>query len=470
MHHIIKILFPFKLQLHIFQLEHYSIVRFLHWYIKNPWLRSHTNKKPLIVTQKVSYIQAISFVIFGLSVIATFASSYSIIFITITTILVIHPWILISVSLIILSPYEYYNKKVTIERTREKIKRITSLKVIGIAGSYGKTSVKNILYHLLTAKFRVLKTPLSYNTIFGISQVVDLELDDSYDFFLCELGEFVRGDIIELSNMTSPTYGVITGINDQHLERLKNIKNTRATIFEIVDYLKSTPENIWLNGSSSHILDEIFDRKLAHVNIYGTSSGTTRIEDIKFSDTGTYAVLVHNNKHYPIHTQLLGYAHLNNIIGAVSVALSLNVSIESIIEGIATLPLVSHRFAQSVTSEGMLLIDNSYSSNSTSFEESLKALKDLPRSIKILVTPGIVELGSTTAPVHESLGILANKICDYVILVGKNERTLALSKNISSSKVVFIEKIEDMRQKLHTLPIKLSDTVVVIENDLPDNY
>ena len=259
MKNIITLLFPYALYLHIFQLERYDISRFLNWFKSNLFTRTHQNKKPLVSTQKIKVIHTLSVIWFIVLVI---------ILKTFAIITLIQPWILITLALITLKPYEWINKQKTISQTHKRLNSFKHVKTIGIAGSYGKTSVKDILYHLLKSHFKVLKTPLSYNTIFGIAQVVDLELDDTYDFFLCELGEFQKGDIKELCEMTLPSFGIITGINDQHLERFKHIDNTISGIFELADYLNARSQKIIVNVKNKYIAKEITKRKIDDFIVY----------------------------------------------------------------------------------------------------------------------------------------------------------------------------------------------------------
>lgn len=466
---VINAIFLYKLYLHIFQLERYDTSRFFKWLKTNFFVRSNQNKKPLVVTQKVKIIKALSLVWFIVLVIdGTLISNWLGIFVTVA--FIFQPYLLIILSTISLKPYEAWNRARTIRVTRNKIESLKHTQVVGIAGSYGKTSVKDVLFHLLKKDFKVLKTPLSYNTIFGIAQVVDLELDDSYDYFLCELGEFQKGDIAEMCEMVFPKYGILTGINDQHLERFKNIKNTIATIFELADFLKVQQQKSIVNGLNQYISEEVQMRGSHNFVLYSTDDSELLVSDVKFSDKGTSFVLKHQGKVYPVETPLLGYAHLNNILGATTLAVQLGASLDRLVKRIEILPHVSHRFDQNVLPNNLLLVDNSYSSNSDSFKESLNILKGLSRKNKILVTPGMVELGDSSDSIHQELGKMANSVCSYVVLVGKSDRTKALASGIDREKVVWMDDIRDLWQTVEKLGIQPNETVVLLENDLPDNY
>ncbi len=467
---IFQTLFPYALYLHIFQLERYDISRALPWVFSHFWQRTTQNKKPLVYTDKAKTIGKIStaLAVLGLSIGTIFFNIFVGMFVVFFVL--VQPYILIILSLYILKPYEIWNRARTIRTTRQKIRSFKKVRVIGIAGSYGKTSVKDILYHLLSAKYKVLKTPLSYNTIFGIAQVVDLELDDSYDFFICEMGEFQLGDIVEMCEMVLPSYGIITGINDQHLERFKKIENTVSTVFELFDYLKSNNQKTVVNFANDYIKNEVGKREVANqVTSYGISGSDASALHVSFTDGGTVFELDIKNSEQNITTPLLGNAQVNNILGASLVAYELGVPLETIAEKLKTVPSVPHRFEQTLLANGYLLVDNSYSSNSNSFREALLILKGLKRKNKILITPGLVELGEKSNSIHLELGRLTAD-CTKVVLVGNSERTRALAEGAGPEKVVYLDEIKNLWGTISQFNFDPMDTVALLENDLPDNY
>jgi len=468
---IIEIIFPYRLYLHIFQLERYDVQRSLFWIFSHFLQRKTQNKKPLVYTKKVkaiivaSLLFLITFFIIG-TIIFNLLFGFFILFLVL-----IQPYFLIGLSVYLFSLYEFYITKKAIKNTNKKIKFLKKVKVIGVAGSYGKTSVKNILHHLLSSKYKVLKTPLSYNTILGISKVVDLELDDSYDFFICEMGEFKRGDVIEMCEMVDPSYGVMTGVNSQHLERFKDLSNTTASIFELFDYLKNKKRKTVINFANEYLKNEVEKRNvLEWVIPYGDLSSKMIAEEMKFSDFGTSFELSLDGFKKEVSTPLLGNAHMNNILGSCIMAYDLGVSFKEIIERLATLPKVPHRFTQTLLTNGCLLIDNSYSSNVDSFRESLVILKELNRKNKVLITPGIVEIGKESESIHLELGKKAKDICTKIILVGDTPRTRALAEGIGKDKVIFMDDIKNMWSVFSGLGFDPHESVVLIENDLPDNY
>jgi len=228
--------FPFKIHLHIFQLEEYKPLRLLRWVAQNFFVRSYAEKKPLVWTFKAKFIFTV-----GLFYWILLTGTLSLIFglpgllggVAAGT----QTYIFLILGLLTLRPGEIINRILVRRKIRRKITQLkeTGLQVIGITGSYGKTSVKEFLYQFLSPSYKTLKTPESYNTLFGIHKVIDLELDENYKYFICEMGAYKRGEIKELAETLLPDHGILTGINEQHLERFGCIENTIKAKFELID-------------------------------------------------------------------------------------------------------------------------------------------------------------------------------------------------------------------------------------------
>lgn len=330
-------------------------------------------------------------------------------------------WPLMFLVLLILGPYEYLNRWRVKWVTRDKIRRLKKegLRAIGITGSYGKTSTKEFLYQTLKTKYRVLRTPESYNTVFGIAKVVDLELDNNYDFFICEMGAYKIGEIAELCWTVEPDYGILTGINEQHLERFGNIENTVKAKFELVEFVKD---------HSRLILN--FGNELVKKN----------------APEGVVAYGLGKYKH----------PQDQNIEGAAKMAKILGVKV-----GVGNIKFPSHRLTLIKRGE-MTIIDDAYSSNTDGFRAAVAYLKTFP-GWKVIVTPGIAELGQKAPEIHQELGKLLEGL-DQVILVGRNERTKNLEIGYGKT-VEYVDKVAEALAKLSN-----PKATVLFENDLPDNY
>ncbi len=374
--------------------------------------------------------------------------------------------------MLVLKPYEIWNKLNTIQDTQDKIKLFKKLKVIGITGSYAKTSVKEILYHILKSKYKVLKTPKSYNTVFGIAKVVALELDDTYDYFICEMGAYKRGDIKELCEMVFPIYGILTGIAEQHIDRFGSLENIIEGKFELIDSLPASGFAV-LNGDNPHIANKISEVSIPYI-LYGLDIKKTGVkaEKISLSDSGTAFLLNINGNIKTVNTRLLGRSSIQNILGAITMASQLGMSISEICDAVKTLEPVSNRL-ELIKQGGLTIINDAYNSNPVGFLEAIETARLFKSKKKILVTPGIVDLADRNDEIHENLGKQSAGIFDYIVLVTDSVRTRSLKKGLLSTgmdnnKVILVNDLNDARKWLESNASE--DSLVVFENDLPDNY
>lgn len=459
-----EIFFPYRLHLHILQLEEYDPIRFLRWIATHFFLRHNTEKKKFIWTTKARALYNLSLFFTVIFAISSFLL-WGFLGIFFAIILATQSYLFLLLSLFLVYPLEKNQKDTIIRQTKSKLRSLHSLQIIGITGSYGKTSTKSFLYHLLKSTYPVLKTPGSYNTLLGIAKVVDLELDTQHRYFICEMGAYKKGDIAEIAKNVPVDFALLTGLNEQHLERYGSVKNAIDGEFELIASL-SSKQPAFIN-----IDDELIKNHYQHYTrqyiTYGFTDEKNTIRNDKITKTGTIFDLILNGKTYRAQTTLIGNSHLKNILAAATVAHFLGVSSQKILENIATLHAAPHRL-EIKEQPHMTLIDDAYSSNPTGFQEALNLLTHFSQP-KVLVTPGIIELGEKSREIHKRLGEKADAICDVIILVGKSERTDALATGIKhKEKIQTIHEITDLSMILEKL--NLDHPVVLLENDLADNY
>lgn len=470
---ILKILFPQILLLHILQLEEYSSQRFLRWAVKHPFVRRLRQKKPFVSTRKAQIICAMSILYSALTAVllTKFLGFRGLIY---GFFLATQPYIFLVLANQTIKPLERLKRVIIKRKLKNKISRLKKdlgfkntktgkgLEVIGITGSYGKTSVKNFLYQLLSCKYSVLKTPESYNTLFGVAKVVNLELDNSYDFFICEMGAYKRGEIKELCQTFCPDHIILTGINEQHLERFGNIDNTIKAKFEILEF--SNPKGIaLLNGNNNLVLNN-YQRYSRNVFFYGPKNSGFHIRPLRYTISGTDFNITLRGETYFATTPLIGESNLENILAASSMACLLGIKAQEIIEILPLLKPIPHRMEPRVLQNGSVIIDDAFSSNVSGFKNALAFLSVLEGKRKVLVTPGIVELGSKTLEAHVELGKLAQKVCDTIYLVGEGKAVEYLEQGISNQEKV--KRISSLGEVDYTQ----KDTIFLLENDLPENY
>lgn len=447
-----------KKYLTIIQLENYDIIRFLKWFFKNPFYKSE-NKIDLKYTVKTKVLILMSTLINLLLIFFVyFVTKSTLLTILVSFILYINIYFSLILSVFIFKPLDYFYEVYSILKTKFALSKNKSLKIIGITGSFGKTSTKEVLYQLLKNKFKTLRTPESYNTVLGIAKTVDYELDKSYEIFICELAAYNKGDIKKLCNLVNPNYGILTGIAPQHLERFGSIRNIINTKFELYESIKNK-ENMILNLNDKSILREMGER---NINI----ENDIKVSKISFSKEGSQFQVTYKDKIYKISTNLFGYSNIENILLSLRMALKLGLDINYLIDRVKDLTPIKSRFTL-INFDKTTLVDNTFSSNSHSFKETIKTASTL-NGKKVLITPGLVELGSSEKVVNKEIGLLSNSVFEKVILVGKNARTLAFAEGFKG-KVEFIddnrksysEKIEDLKKNYEWL---------FLENDVTQNY
>ncbi len=454
---------PLKTQLHILQLEGYDSVRFLKWWLNHPFTFQTSAKKPLVYTFKVKLILAVTFFLF-LAVVLFLPFPINLIF---TAILAFESFPFLLLSLFLIKPYELIRRHLTILSIRNSVISHPHLTVIGITGSFGKTSTKDFLFEILRHHQQTLKTPESYNTIFGIAKVVQLELHKKLNYFICEMGAYVRGEINELTRMVPPDYAILTAIGSQHLERFKSLNNTTLAKFELIDAVK--PENALVNLDNNYIRDRLYLPQYQGIKTYSFANTNSDffVRHYRLTPTGSNLGVVHKQKNYSFSTKLFGTTNLENLVAAIGMAFMLKVDPKKIITAVEQIQPSPHRL-ELIKIGDATLIDNAFSSNELGFTKIITDLKSL-KGKKALITPGIIELGTRTAAIHETIGRLAAEVFDQIILVGRSERTENFSRGIAGkAKIEYLENNSSVWPTIDVLSRKYD--WILLENDLPDNF
>jgi UDP-N-acetylmuramoyl-tripeptide--D-alanyl-D-alanine ligase len=356
-----------------------------------------------------------------------------------------------------------------------RLRRRRDLIVIGITGSYGKTTTKEILATLLGARYRVRKTTGSVNTPVGIARTVLRGLRPDDQVFVVEMGAYVPGNIRQLARLMRPRIGVLTAIGEQHLERFGSVDKIAATKYELIEALP--PDGLAVfNADNARCRDLAARTRHVPVRTYGLEAtpgppDLTAV-NIRTSTRGTeFTVRAAGRGEARFRTPLLGRHNVANVLGATAVALELGLSLEEIAQAAARLEPVAHRLQLVVGSGGVTVIDDAYNSNPAGAQAALDVLAEFPGR-KVLVTPGMVELGEMLEERHTEFGRAAAAVCDYVILVGPGRtRSIAagaLAAGLARERLFVVPSLKEATARLGRL-VKAGD-VVLFENDLPDQY
>ena len=359
------------------------------------------------------------------------------------------------------------------EAASEKIRNM-NISSIGITGSYGKTSTKFITAAILSEKFKVLNTPESYNTPMGISKVINNQLTADYDVFIAELGATKLKDIDEVAKLTNPKIGIITSIGPCHLETFKSIDNIMRTKYELIENLPDDGTAIFNydNEYVKKLADKTFKAKLLY-GIENIEEADVFATNIHVDSNGSsFSLCINSLGTIECTTKLLGEHNILNILAGAAVASVLGLSLKEIACGISKLEAVEHRLRLIDQGTGVLVIDDAFNSNPDGAKAALNVLNSFTDRRKIIVTPGMVELGDLEEKENFRFGENIASVCDVAILVGK-KRTLPIYEGIkkhsfNEDNLYVVNSLNEATEILKTLT-KIND-VVLFENDLPDTY
>lgn len=350
------------------------------------------------------------------------------------------------------------------------LREMPELKIIGVTGSYGKTSVKYYLSTLLSAQYNVLHTPGNYNTTLGVVRTIRENMKPFHEIFICEMGAREVGDIKEICDLVHPDYGIITSIGPQHLQSFHTIENIVATKFELAD---SVPRSgrVFLNYDNEYIRNA---RTGKNVISYGIAAADTdfRAYDIEVSPKGSFFKMKdETGKTYEFHTKLVGSHNVQNIAGAIAVAHTLGIPMEKLLYPVKQLESVPHRL-QLVKQGDRILLDDAYNSNKNGFKAALDTLA-MFRELRILLTPGMVELGEKQYDENKEVGVYAADKCDYAVLVGKEQtkpiQDGLLEAGFPANRMILVDDLQEAFRMVNAIPGE-KQKIILIENDLPDNY
>ena len=380
------------------------------------------------------------------------------------------------------------------------LKEQPKLRIIGVTGSYGKTSVKYYLTTILSEQFNVLMTPESYNTPMGVVRTIREQMKPLHEIFVCEMGARHVGDIKEITDFVHPDDGVLTAIGEQHMETFFTQENIVKTKYELLDAVEEkypAGEGVtaggglkFVNGDNETIRANM---KYPDAITYGLAEGNDfRAIDLKVTGSGTtfkiqlsrqIAERLIKEQGYTegetdvtagteFHTVLVGAHNIQNITGAIAVATMYGIPASKIRMGVRRIEPVPHRL-ELKKHGNVTIMDDAFNSNPAGAKAALDTLAMFENAVKILVTPGMVELGGREDALNEAFGEQAAAVCDYIILVGEKQ-TAAVKKGITGAG--FDEQrlfVKPSFNEASVLMYELDagrEKVILLENDLPDNY
>ena len=441
-------------------------------------------KKPLVFTPRVRRIYTVTAVIacgivacigFTLKFTPDAIAYYNSVQVTLGTLLLlcVVSWAIVIAAVIILTPVEnminrrYYNEAADI------LASMPDLKIIGITGSYGKTSTKHYLERILSEKFDVLMTPGSYNTPMGVIRTIREMMKPYNEVFICEMGAKQKGDIKEICDLVHPQIGIVTAVGPMHLESFKSIENVQSTKFELIDSLPADGLAVVNNDFEFCANRKVENVECLRYTVNGVAESDFLVENVKYSPDGSsFTVVTPKGENINLTTKLLGECNISNLAGAVVVALHLGVPVENIRNAVASIGQVEHRLNVNRIPGGVTIIDDAFNSNPSGARMAVDVLSQFTDGKRIIVTPGMIELGDRQTQLNTELGKYIGEHVDVAIIVGQYNRDALVtgveSSDFNRDNLYVVDSFNAALQLLATIQ-KPGDTILY-ENDLPDTF
>ena len=341
---------------------------------------------------------------------------------------------------------------------------------IGITGSYGKTSTKNIINDIIADEKYTLITPASYNTPMGITRTVREMLKPIHEVFVCEMGADKVGDISYLMDFVNPQYGVVTSIGPQHLNTFHTQDNITNEKMKEIEMLPK--DGVGFINLDNEFIENYKIRNTCKVVSVGIENKNADLvaEDIVYSKDGSSFRVNINGEDYHFHTSLLGKHNITNILLGIAVAMELGIDMKNIERNVASISQVEHRLEVKKIN-GYTFIDDAFNSNPVGSKMALDVLEMMPGK-RVIVTPGMIDLGEKEDEINKSFGTYMVGKADLVILVGEKQTKKILEglmeAGFEEDKILVVKTVREAFDYVYN-NLTGEDTIL-LENDLPDAF
>jgi UDP-N-acetylmuramoyl-tripeptide--D-alanyl-D-alanine ligase len=429
-------------------------------------------KKPLAMTARAKRIYGTSLAFLALIGLAT-ALLTDIVLVWLVLVQLVP--VALVIGTLLLMPSETRVQRRYWQEAHDTLHRLDPI-VVAVTGSYGKTSVKHILGHVLETAAPTLITPGSVNTAMGIARIIREQLRPHHRYLVVEMGAYGIGSIARLCALTPPKLGIITAIGKAHYERFKTLDAVARAKFELAEAAHA-------NGGAAIVASDTlqFDWPRQYVEAHRDRVVTVgpepdadlAIHALRQEPDGIVADIAWRGRIYQLKAPLFGEHQGRNIALAFGAACNLGLTPEDVIASLRSTPQIAHRLEVKRQGDGAIVIDDAYNSNPVGFASALELLDVLkpPGGRRILVTPGMVELGAAHQEEHEKIGRLAAEHVDVLVAVAP-QRVEPLANAFKAAaperEVVPCAGFAEARQWLDKN--LAGHDVVLIENDLPDLY
>lgn len=375
----------------------------------------------------------------------------------------------------LLEPFE---ERVKAKFRQEAIEKLQGLNptIIAVTGSFGKTSVKHVLAHILDTAAPTLMTPGSVNTEMGITRIIREKLTPEHQYFIVEMGAYGPGSIARLCRLTPPHHGIITALGPAHYERFTSLETVARAKFELAEAVVHTGGNILLNCDAMDAgLRQEREAAIPGQYIHlGKGMDWTIVKITQNQEGLTILLKGPGDEEHQLAAPIFGDHQAGNIALAAITARKIGLPWAVIKGALATLYQIRHRLEVTRTPEGVTILDDAYNANPTGFASALRTLSDLvkPGGRRILITPGMVELGETHDSAHAEIGRLAAHHVDIALLVTP-ERMASFEEAIKDEGRDAVQVLTFNDQESAEAWARgqwRAGDIVLFENNLPDLY
>jgi UDP-N-acetylmuramoyl-tripeptide--D-alanyl-D-alanine ligase len=429
-----------------------------------------TAKKPLVITARAKRIYGAALALMvGIALAAALSSDLVLVWIIPVQLV---PIALVAANLL-LAPFEARMQARYWREARVAL-QLHNPTVIAVTGSYGKTSVKHILGHVLETAGPTLITPGSVNTAMGIARIIRERLAAHHRYFVVEMGAYGVGSIERLCALTPPRIGIISAIGKAHYERFKSLDAVARAKFELAEAVRD-------NGGTLIVASDVMEfarpREFikSHRDMVVTVGGDDRadlaIRSLRQAPDGIVATISWRGTGYELRAPLFGRHQGQNLALAFAAACTLGLPPEDVVASLRSTPQIAHRLEVKRQGDGPTVIDDAYNSNPVGFESGLALLDALrqPGGRRILVTPGMAELGSEHEVEHARIGRLAASHVDVLLAVAPHRVAPLAAAFAEAAPERDIVSCPSFAEAKNWLDRNLTGPdVVLIENDLPD--
>jgi UDP-N-acetylmuramoyl-tripeptide--D-alanyl-D-alanine ligase len=375
---------------------------------------------------------------------------------------------LVDLACAVTAPIERRLARSHVARAAARLRRVAPT-VVAITGSFGKTSTKGYVAHLVTGTRSVVASPASFNNRAGLARAVNEHLAEGTEVFVAEMGTYGRGEIAELCSWIRPDVAVITAVGPVHLERFR----TEDRVLEAKAEILEDAPCVVLVIDDDRLAALAETRAQGRTRVWRVSARDTSADVCVVEDSGALSVYVRGDA---IARDLAVDARPGNVAAAVAVALELGVPVDDVVRRLPTLPGAPHRLERADGPGGVVVLDDTYNANPAGARSALAALGRLGANAtrRVVVTPGMVELGPIQSEENARFAAEVADVATDMVVVGRTNRR-ALVRGVrrhdpgsGAPRVVTVrtrpQATEWVRRHLE------SGDVVLYENDLPDNY